>query len=155
MRVGGAGTAEGAGGEISEPGSLGRRANRVGVELMRPEAGREARTEEQVRLMDDTIARLARGNPARPLFIPNDPLIRRHWAGVADYWRALLPPAALPPPPPPPPAQPLPPPPHHAAPPPPLRRPTAPGTPRPPPRPRLLHALLRARPPPPPPSPPP
>lgn len=86
---------EGAGAAINDTGSLRMRANRVAVELMRPEAGRQARTEEQVRLMDDTIARLARGNPARPLFIPNDPLIRRHWAGVADYWRDIMRPAAM------------------------------------------------------------
>ena len=86
---------EGAGAAINDTGSLRMRANRVAVELMRPEAGRQARTEEQVRLMDDTIARLARGNPARPLFIPNDTLIRRHWAGVADYWRDIMRPAAM------------------------------------------------------------
>lgn len=70
---------EGAGAAINDTGSLRMRANRVAVELMRPQAGRQVRTEEQVRLMDDTIARLERGNPARPLFIPNDPTIRQHW----------------------------------------------------------------------------
>ena len=36
---------------------------------MRPQEGRKARTDEQILLMDETIARLAKGNPARPLFI--------------------------------------------------------------------------------------
>ena len=86
---------EGAGAAINDTGSLRMRANRVAVELMRPQAGREVRTDEQLRLMDDTIARLARGNPARPLFIPNDPAIREQWLGVADYWRSVMRPAAV------------------------------------------------------------
>lgn len=86
---------EGAGAAINDTGSLRMRANRVAVELMRPQAGRQVRTDEQLRLMDDTIARLARGNPARPLFIPNDPAIREQWLGVADYWRSIMRPAAL------------------------------------------------------------
>lgn len=86
---------EGAGAAINDTGSLRMRANRVAVELMRPQAGRQVRTDEQLRLMDDTIARLARGNPARPLFIPNDPAIREQWLGVADYWRSIMRPAAV------------------------------------------------------------
>jgi two-component system nitrate/nitrite sensor histidine kinase NarX len=86
---------EGAGAAINDTGSLRMRANRVAVELMRPQAGRQVRTDEQLRLMDDTIARLARGNPARPLFIPNDPAIREQWLGVADYWRRIMRPAAV------------------------------------------------------------
>ncbi|MFY3548361.1 type IV pili methyl-accepting chemotaxis transducer N-terminal domain-containing protein [Achromobacter insolitus] len=85
---------EGAGAAINDTGSLRMRANRVAVELMRPQAGREFRTNEQVLLMDDTIARLARGNPARPLFIPNDEAIRRQWHDVAAYWYDVMKPAA-------------------------------------------------------------
>ena len=70
------------------------RANRVAVELMRPQEGRK-RTDEQILLMDETIARLAKGNPARPLFIPNDEGIRRQWSEVAGYWREIMKPSAL------------------------------------------------------------
>ncbi|KAG1086168.1 hypothetical protein G6F40_014010 [Rhizopus arrhizus] len=71
------------------------RANRVAVELMRPQAGREVRTQEQIAVLDETIARLARGNPARPLFIPSDEAIRAQWHDVASYWQDVMRPAAL------------------------------------------------------------
>jgi len=86
---------EGAGAAINDTGSLRMRANRVAVELMRPQAGREVRTTEQIAILDETIARLARGNPARPLFIPNDNAIRAQWHDVAAYWRDIMKPAAL------------------------------------------------------------
>lgn len=86
---------EGAGAAINDTGSLRMRANRVAVELMRPQAGREVRTTEQIMVMDETIARLARGNPARPLFIPNDDAIRAQWHDVAAYWRDIMKPAAM------------------------------------------------------------
>ncbi|OAE64210.1 histidine kinase [Achromobacter xylosoxidans] len=86
---------EGAGAAINDTGSLRMRANRVAVELMRPQAGREVRTTEQIAILDDTIARLARGNPARPLFIPNDNAIRAQWHDVAAYWRDIMKPAAM------------------------------------------------------------
>ncbi len=86
---------EGAGAAINDTGSLRMRANRVAVELMRPQEGRKARTDEQILLMDETIARLAKGNPARPLFIPNDEGIRRQWSEVAGYWREIMKPSAL------------------------------------------------------------
>ena len=84
-----------AGAAINDTGSLRMRANRVAVELMRPQEGRKARTDEQILLMDETIARLAKGNPARPLFIPNDEGIRRQWSEVAGYWREIMKPSAL------------------------------------------------------------
>ncbi len=86
---------EGAGAAINDTGSLRMRANRVAVELMRPQSGREVRTTEQIAILDETIARLARGNPARPLFIPNDNAIRAQWHDVAAYWRDIMKPAAL------------------------------------------------------------
>lgn len=86
---------EGAGAAINDTGSLRMRANRVAVELMRPQAGREVRTTEQIAILDETIARLARGNPARPLFIPNDNAIRAQWHDVAAYWRDIMKPAAV------------------------------------------------------------
>ncbi|MFF7400109.1 type IV pili methyl-accepting chemotaxis transducer N-terminal domain-containing protein [Achromobacter sp. NPDC008082] len=85
---------EGAGAAINDTGSLRMRANRVAVELMRPQAGRAVRTNEQVAVMDETISRLARGNPARPLFIPNDDTIRAQWRDVANYWHDVMKPAA-------------------------------------------------------------
>ena len=51
-----------AGAAINDTGSLRMRANRVAVELMRPQEGRKVRTDEQILLMDETIARLAKGN---------------------------------------------------------------------------------------------
>ncbi|RAP65501.1 histidine kinase [Achromobacter sp. HZ01] len=86
---------EGAGAAINDTGSLRMRANRVAVELMRPQAGREFRTREQIDVMDDTIARLERGNPARPLFLPNDEAIRLQWREVASYWNDIMKPVAL------------------------------------------------------------
>ena len=86
---------EGAGAAINDTGSLRMRANRVAVELMRPQEGRKARTDEQILLMDETIARLAKGNPARPLFIPNDEGIRKQWSEVAGYWREIMKPSAM------------------------------------------------------------
>lgn len=86
---------EGAGAAINDTGSLRMRANRVAVELMRPQAGREVRTQEQIAVLDETIARLARGNPARPLFIPSDEAIRAQWHDVASYWKDVMRPAAL------------------------------------------------------------
>lgn len=86
---------EGAGAAINDTGSLRMRANRVAVELMRPQAGREVRTQEQIAVLDETIARLARGNPARPLFIPSDEAIRAQWHDVASYWQDVMRPAAL------------------------------------------------------------
>ena len=72
------------------------RANRVAVELMRPQEGRARRAPtSRSLLMDETIARLAKGNPARPLFIPNDEGIRRQWSEVAGYWREIMKPSAL------------------------------------------------------------
>lgn len=84
---------EGAGAAINDTGSLRMQANRVAVELMRPQAGRAVRTNEQVAMMDETISRLARGNPARPLFIPNDDAIREQWRDVATYWHGVMKPA--------------------------------------------------------------
>lgn len=86
---------EGAGAAINDTGSLRMRANRVAVELMRPQAGRAVRTTEQISMMDETISRLARGNPARPLFIPNDDAIRTQWRNVSSYWHDIMKPAAM------------------------------------------------------------
>ena len=90
-----------AGAAINDTGSLRMRANRVArgadVELMRArraERSNPAHADETDR-MDETIARLAKGNPARPLFIPNDEGIRRQWSEVAGYWREIMKPSAL------------------------------------------------------------
>jgi len=85
---------EGAGAAINDTGSLRMRANRVAVELMRPQAGRQARTEEQLYALDDTIDRLARGNPAHPLFLPGGEAIRAQLRDVSEYWHGVMRPAA-------------------------------------------------------------
>ena len=57
-------------------------------------AGRKVRTDEQILLMDETIARLAKGNGAA-VFIPNDEGIRKQWSEVAGYWREIMKPSAM------------------------------------------------------------
>ena len=85
---------EGAGAAINDTGSLRMAANRVAVELMRPDPGR-AQADEFLRAQDDTLALLERGNPARPLFLPDDPAIARQLAVVAQLWHDVMKPAAL------------------------------------------------------------
>ena len=86
---------EGAGAAINDTGSLRMQANRVGLELVHTQDGRPADPGARVEMMDQTIALLAQGNPARPIFIPNDPDIRRHWREVEHYWNEVMRPAAL------------------------------------------------------------
>lgn len=85
---------EGAGAAINDTGSLRMAANRVAVELMRPDPGR-AQADEFLRAQDDTLALLERGNPARPLFLPDDPAIADQLAVVARQWHDVMKPAAL------------------------------------------------------------
>lgn len=85
---------QGIGAAINDTGSLRMDANRIAVELLRPEADRTARSQAQLQRVDDTFARLTRGNPARPLSMPNDTAINLQWRAVAHYWRTTLKPAA-------------------------------------------------------------
>jgi two-component system nitrate/nitrite sensor histidine kinase NarX len=52
------------------------RANRVAIELTRAQSGSPNDLAGQVAALDTTLAQLRRGNPARPLFLPDEPAIR-------------------------------------------------------------------------------
>ncbi|WP_460532688.1 type IV pili methyl-accepting chemotaxis transducer N-terminal domain-containing protein [Chitinimonas naiadis] len=86
---------EGAGAAINDTGSLRMRANRVGVELLQIEHRMDqtaARAELQAQ--EDTLERLRRGMPSRPLFLPSDPAIRLQMQKVRNVWHGQLLPAA-------------------------------------------------------------
>ncbi|MGQ5522132.1 type IV pili methyl-accepting chemotaxis transducer N-terminal domain-containing protein [Chitinimonas sp. PSY-7] len=85
---------EGAGAAINDTGSLRMRANRIGIELLQalPEHATKARYELQAQL--DTMARLQRGVPSRPLFLPSDAAIRSQMRLVEQTWLGQMQPAA-------------------------------------------------------------
>ncbi|MBO9354309.1 HAMP domain-containing protein [Bordetella petrii] len=84
---------EGAGAAINDTGSLRMVANRVAVELMRPDTD-HAQVDEFLRAQDDTLALLEHGNPARPLFLPADPAIADQLRVVTRLWNEVMKPAA-------------------------------------------------------------
>jgi len=84
---------EGAGAAINDTGSLRMVANRVAVELMRPDTD-HAQVDEFLRAQDDTLALLEHGNPARPLFLPADPAIADQLRVVTRLWDEVMKPAA-------------------------------------------------------------
>lgn len=86
---------EGAGAAINDTGSLRMRANRVGIELLQTQPGQRERTLRELQAQRDTLDRLQRGNPARPLFLPGDPAIRTQMQRVRQTWLQQLQPAAL------------------------------------------------------------
>lgn len=86
---------EGAGAAINDTGSLRMRANRVGIELLQTQPGQRERTLRELQAQRDTLDRLQRGNPARPLFLPGDPAIRTQMQRVRQTWLQRLQPAAL------------------------------------------------------------
>src|SRR5690606_26329996 len=77
---------EGAGAAINDTGSLRMRAHRIAVELMAPRINREARVLEQLRVVDATLALLAKGNAQRPLLLPDNRYIRAQLSDVTQYW---------------------------------------------------------------------
>ncbi|KWR89607.1 type IV pili methyl-accepting chemotaxis transducer N-terminal domain-containing protein [Cupriavidus sp. IDO] len=85
---------EGAGAAINDAGSLRMRANRIGIELARAQAARPNALEDQIAALDGTLALLRRGNPARPLFLPDEPALHAQLDRVADDWRHRLRPLA-------------------------------------------------------------
>lgn len=90
---------EGAGGAINDAGSLRMRANLVAVELAKmhvlPGSGHAQRARDQIRIQDDILAQLARGNPARPLFLPADAAVLAQMDKVLQSWRNDMTPTAL------------------------------------------------------------
>lgn len=85
---------EGAGAAINDTGSLRMRAHRIAVELMAPRANREARVQEQLDVVDATLALLAKGNAQRPLLLPDNRYIRALLADVTQFWHGVARPAA-------------------------------------------------------------
>jgi two-component system nitrate/nitrite sensor histidine kinase NarX len=85
---------EGAGAAINEAGSLRMRANAVALALWETRAGLPAPLDAQMNQLDDTLRLLRDGDPARPLFLPNDDAIRRQFDEVVDRWNTRLKPAA-------------------------------------------------------------
>ncbi|MDN3576416.1 type IV pili methyl-accepting chemotaxis transducer N-terminal domain-containing protein [Chitinimonas viridis] len=85
---------EGAGAAINDAGSLRMRANRVGIELLQASAARPAQWHAELQAQRDTLSRLQRGVPSRPLFLPNDAAIRAQMQLVERTWMTQLQPAA-------------------------------------------------------------
>lgn len=90
---------EGAGGAINDSGSLRMRANSVAVEIakmhMLPGGDHVQRVRDQIKIQDDVLAQLKRGNPARPLFLPEDRAVLAQMAKVLHIWQYVMKPAAL------------------------------------------------------------
>lgn len=85
---------EGAGAAINDAGSLRMRANRVGLELLQTGPEHAANVRETLAGQEATLARLQRGVPSRPLFLPDDPAILAQMAMVREIWRDRLRPLA-------------------------------------------------------------
>jgi len=86
---------EGAGAAINDAGSLRMRANRVAIELTLAQNGKPNDLAGQVATLDATLAQLRRGNPARPLFLPDEPTIRAKLDHVVADWQQRLKPLAV------------------------------------------------------------
>ncbi|MFX1695673.1 type IV pili methyl-accepting chemotaxis transducer N-terminal domain-containing protein [Paraburkholderia sp. A1RO-1] len=85
---------EGAGAAINDAGSLRMRANAVAIELWESRQGSPSRLDGQIGQLNETLHQLHEGNAARPLFLPDDVLIRRQFDRVATSWHERLEPAA-------------------------------------------------------------
>ncbi|GJG95719.1 type IV pili methyl-accepting chemotaxis transducer N-terminal domain-containing protein [Cupriavidus pauculus] len=86
---------EGAGAAINDAGSLRMRANRVAIELSLSASGNPSTLAEQITTLDNTLAQLRKGNPARPLVLPDDPTIHAQLDAVLADWSQHLKPMAL------------------------------------------------------------
>nr|WP_274389368.1 type IV pili methyl-accepting chemotaxis transducer N-terminal domain-containing protein [Paraburkholderia tagetis] len=84
---------EGAGAAINDAGSLRMRANAVAIELWETRLGKPSRLDAQVGQLNETLRQLHEGNAARPLFLPDDALIRQQFDRVATSWHERLEPA--------------------------------------------------------------
>ena len=85
---------EGAGAAINDAGSLRMRANRVAIELGLAATGHPSARNEQIQALDDTLAQLRKGNPVRPLFLPDEPAIHAQLDRVLHDWQQRLRPLA-------------------------------------------------------------
>lgn len=85
---------EGAGAAINDTGSLRMRASQIGIAVLEARNGRGNTLDTQIAQLDATLARLRHGDAQRPLFLPNDPDIRRQFDVVMAYWTTELKPRA-------------------------------------------------------------
>ncbi len=86
---------EGAAAAINDAGSLRMRASRVAIELLLAQNGQEHQLAAQIIRMEQTLERLRKGNPARPLFLPDEPEIRDQFDKVSQDWLLNMKPVAL------------------------------------------------------------
>ncbi|RQW29681.1 HAMP domain-containing protein [Rhodobacteraceae bacterium CH30] len=89
---------EGAAAAINDAGSLRMRATRVALELQTPGYStheRQQRLVLELALQDRTLSQLKNGNPARPLFLPDEPQVKQQMVQVQAYWQHVLKPAAM------------------------------------------------------------
>jgi two-component system, NarL family, nitrate/nitrite sensor histidine kinase NarX len=85
---------QGAGAAINDAGSLRMRANAVALALVERHDLPAAALQKQIGQMNATIDRLRRGDPARPLFLPDDADVRSQFDYVANAWHTRLEPDA-------------------------------------------------------------
>lgn len=89
---------EGAGAAINDAGSLRMRANQVAVGLARLRVqDRDVAQSLVLRRLDEQsriLAQLRKGNPSRPLMLPDDPVVRVQMGQVIQLWDHTLAPAA-------------------------------------------------------------
>lgn len=85
---------QGAGAAINDAGSLRMRAHAVALALIKRQDMPGSALQSQIDQMNATIDRLRRGDPARPLFLPDDANVRSQFDKVANEWHARLEPDA-------------------------------------------------------------
>jgi len=76
---------EGGAAAINDAGSLRMRSYRVA--LLVSEGADPAQVRQEALQFSDTMARLRKGDPARPLFLPDNAEVRSQAAEIADYWQ--------------------------------------------------------------------
>ncbi|WP_321795463.1 type IV pili methyl-accepting chemotaxis transducer N-terminal domain-containing protein [Caballeronia sp. J97] len=81
---------QGAGAAINDAGSLRMRANAVAIALLKGAQTSSPILQLQIEQMNATLDRLRKGDPARPLFLPDDVDVRRQFDHVANAWHARL-----------------------------------------------------------------
>jgi two-component system nitrate/nitrite sensor histidine kinase NarX len=81
---------QGAGAAINDAGSLRMRANALAIALMQHPVPSQPVLLFQIEQMNSTLDRLRKGDPARPLFLPDDTDVRRQFDYVADAWHRRL-----------------------------------------------------------------
>lgn len=81
---------QGAGAAINDAGSLRMRANALAIALLKRPETSQAMLQFQIEQINSTFDRLRKGDPERPLFLPDDADVRRQFDHVANVWRTQL-----------------------------------------------------------------